>query len=77
MSTFTRYELRRDAAWITLDAPARRNALSDDLVRALLAHLEAAAADPAVRAIVLTGAGTAFCAGADLRARGGGAAAGE
>ncbi|HLK11411.1 MAG TPA: enoyl-CoA hydratase-related protein [Candidatus Binatia bacterium] len=76
MSTFTRYELRRDAAWITLDQPERRNALSDGLVRELLGHLETAAAEPAVRAIVLTGAGGAFCAGADLKAGGGGAAAG-
>lgn len=62
--------MRGVAAWITLDAPATRNALSAELVAELGAHLRAAHADDAVRAIVLTGAGPAFCAGADLRSRG-------
>jgi methylglutaconyl-CoA hydratase len=73
-SEFTLYERRGDAAWITLNQPERRNALSDGLVTELLAHLRAAAADPAARVIVLTGAGPAFCAGADLRGGGIGAA---
>lgn len=57
---------------MTLHRPARRNALSPDLVRALIDALRAADADAAVRAIVLTGAGDpadqkrAFCAGGDL-----------
>lgn len=67
----TRYEVRRRAAWITLDSPENRNALSAALVRELAAHLRAAADDPQVRAIVLTGAGTTFCAGADLKSGGG------
>jgi methylglutaconyl-CoA hydratase len=66
----TRYELRGRAAWITLDSPATRNALSAPLVRQLGEHLRAASDDPAVRAIVLTGNGPAFCAGADLKNRG-------
>jgi len=65
-----RYELRGDAAWITLDQPERRNALSDALVAELRAHLAAADAAADVRAVVLTGAGPAFCAGADLKAGG-------
>src|SRR5438132_1022643 len=70
METVTRYEVRARAAWITLDSPANRNALSAVLVAELGAHLRAAHADDAVRAIVLTGSGAAFCAGADLKSRG-------
>lgn len=72
----TRYELRGPAAWITLASPATRNALSGALVSELRAHLEAAIDDPAARAVVLTGEGPAFCAGADLKSRGGGAGGG-
>ena len=70
MSTVTRYEVRARAAWITLDSPANRNALSAPLVAELGSHLRAAFADDAVRAVVLTGTGPAFCAGADLKNRG-------
>jgi methylglutaconyl-CoA hydratase len=66
----TRYERRGPAAWITLDSPQNRNALSAPLVQGLGEHLRAALADRAVRAIVLTGTGPAFCAGADLKSRG-------
>ncbi|WP_412077199.1 enoyl-CoA hydratase family protein [Streptomyces xanthophaeus] len=52
---------------LTLDSPANRNALSEELVAALRAALAAAGADPAVRAVVLTHTGTTFCAGADLK----------
>ncbi len=52
---------------LTLNRAARRNALSTDLVAALRTRLGEARGDPAVRAIVLTGAGDkAFCAGGDL-----------
>lgn len=66
----TRYELKQQAAFITLDAPKTRNALSPAMVSQLIEHLTRAHAEPSVRAIVLTGAGTAFCSGADLRGRG-------
>lgn len=66
----TLYELRGVAAHITLNSPDTRNALSASIVAELGAHLRVAHADDAVRAIVLTGAGPAFCAGADLRGRG-------
>jgi methylglutaconyl-CoA hydratase len=66
----TRSELRGSAFWITLNRPEARNALSADLVAALLADLRRGAEDPRARAIVLTGAGAAFCAGADLKNRG-------
>ena len=67
MTTATLYEIRQGAAWITLNRPENRNALSAQLVNELDAHLIAAIADPAVRCIVLTGSGPAFCAGADLK----------
>lgn len=51
---------------LTLNDPQRRNPLSPALVQELLAALEAAAQDPAIRAVVLSGAGSAFSAGADL-----------
>lgn len=66
----TRFELENGAAWITLDSPATRNALSAGIVSELTDHLRRAHADPAVRAIVITGSGPAFCAGADLKNRG-------
>jgi methylglutaconyl-CoA hydratase len=74
MSNATLYEVRRDAAWITLNQPEKRNALSDAVVAGLREHLRAAIDDARVRTIVLTGAGSAFCAGADLKSGGVGAA---
>jgi len=62
--------LRRDAdgvAWLTLNRPAARNALSLALMEALVAELDAIAADAAVNVVVIGGAGPAFCAGHDLR----------
>ena len=60
-------DIRQGAAWITLNRPGQRNALSAALVNALADLVDAALANPAVRCIVLTGAGPAFCAGADLK----------
>jgi enoyl-CoA hydratase len=51
---------------LTMNRPEKRNALNMALSQALLDALRAADRDKAVRAIVLTGAGSAFCAGADL-----------
>jgi enoyl-CoA hydratase/carnithine racemase len=51
---------------LTLNRPEKRNALDTALSRALLEALRAADGDEAVRCVVLTGAGPAFCAGADL-----------
>lgn len=63
----TLYEINNGAAWITLNRPENRNALSAILVNELYAHLLAANNDPTVRSIVITGNGSAFCAGADLK----------
>ena len=63
----TLYEVRGGAAWITLNRPDARNALSAGLITEVYDHLAAANADKAVRCIVVTGAGPAFCSGADLK----------
>lgn len=52
---------------ITLDSPHNANALSSRLLAELKAALEQALADPAVRVVLLTGAGKVFCSGADLK----------
>ncbi|MDE2333806.1 MAG: enoyl-CoA hydratase/isomerase family protein [Rhodospirillales bacterium] len=52
---------------VTLNRPHRLNAITPALLEGLIAALRAADADPAVRCIVLTGAGRAFCAGDDLK----------
>jgi methylglutaconyl-CoA hydratase len=54
-------------ATVTLDSPANRNALSGALLTQLHAALAGALADTGSRVIVLTGAGSAFCSGADLK----------
>jgi enoyl-CoA hydratase/carnithine racemase len=51
---------------LTMNRPDKRNALDMALTESLLAGLRAAEADDSVRSMVLTGAGLAFCAGADL-----------
>jgi 2-(1,2-epoxy-1,2-dihydrophenyl)acetyl-CoA isomerase len=60
-------ERRGDVALVRMNDPAKRNALSAALTVRLHAALREAAADPGVRAVVLTGAGGAFSAGGDLR----------
>lgn len=54
-------------ATVTLNRPRAYNAFVSDLKRALLAALRDVADDDAVRAVVITGAGRAFCAGQDLK----------
>ena len=58
---------RAGVAWLTLNRPAARNALSLGLMAALTAELERMASEPAVKVVVIGGAGPAFCAGHDLR----------
>jgi len=53
---------------ITLNRPERRNALNNQMLTELTAAVRAAAEAPAVRAILVTGAGKGFCAGQDLEA---------
>jgi 2-(1,2-epoxy-1,2-dihydrophenyl)acetyl-CoA isomerase len=54
-------------AWLRLNRPEAMNSLDNALKDALVAALESAAADPAVRCVVLTGNGRAFCVGQDLK----------
>lgn len=61
-----RYDASGGCATLTLDSPHNRNAISSRLVAELRQGLSDAAADAAVRAVVLTHTGGTFCAGADL-----------
>lgn len=69
MSTLeaTEFEVTNGAAWIRLNRPEARNALSAALVNEVYDHLQTANDDADVRCIVITGNGPAFCAGADLK----------
>ncbi|GAA3204527.1 enoyl-CoA hydratase-related protein [Actinocorallia longicatena] len=68
MSESVRTERKGAVQVVTLDRPHVRNAYDAATMEELSAVLKAADADPEVRAIVLTGAGTVFCAGLDLKA---------
>lgn len=62
-----RYEVTAGIARLTIDREAARNALSPGVIQGLLSSLKRAEEDPAVRCLVLTGAGErVFCAGGDL-----------
>jgi enoyl-CoA hydratase/carnithine racemase len=61
-------ESREAVAWITLDRPDARNAYSEGMIRSLVGALDEIANDPNIRVAVITGAGTAFSAGGDLKA---------
>ena len=60
------FERRGAVQVIVLDREEVLNALSSEMIDELVVALDVAAADPQVRAVVLTGAGRAFCAGADI-----------
>src|SRR5690348_4477464 len=62
-----RYAVRDGIARITLDHPETRNALSGRMIEELLGALARAAADPAVRVVVLSHTGMVFSSGADLK----------
>jgi 2-(1,2-epoxy-1,2-dihydrophenyl)acetyl-CoA isomerase len=62
-----RYDVADAVATITLDRPDAMNSLTAELKDALLDAVRRAAGDPAIRAVLLTGSGRAFCAGQDLR----------
>ncbi|HEY1933915.1 MAG TPA: enoyl-CoA hydratase [Acetobacteraceae bacterium] len=62
--------LRRDGngvAWLTMNRPQARNALSLELMTAMESELAAIGDDPATHVVVIAGTGPAFCAGHDLR----------
>jgi enoyl-CoA hydratase len=66
MDRLVEYAVEGHIARLTLNSPHNRNALSTTLVSQLHQGLRDAAADPAVRAVVLGHTGNTFCAGADL-----------
>ena len=67
MTDSVRWDLDGSVATITLNRPHARNALTAELKSELLGALGQAASSPEVRAVLITGAGQAFCAGQDLR----------
>ncbi|MEU9840599.1 enoyl-CoA hydratase-related protein [Actinomadura sp. NPDC048032] len=77
MSETVLYDVTDAVGTITLNRPDGMNSLTVEMKEALRAAVVRAAADPAVRAVVLTGAGRAFCAGQDLREHGDNLAAGR
>lgn len=63
---FVRYDAAEGIALVTIDRPDKRNAMTYAVLEEFVATIERAGADDEVRAVVLTGAGGAFCAGTDL-----------
>ena len=70
-------EIRGRVALITLNRPEARNALSDRLTPALRRMIKQCGDDPKVGALLITGAGNAFCAGGDVKGMGSNAAKAE
>jgi enoyl-CoA hydratase/carnithine racemase len=60
------YKVENAIATITFNRPDKRNAMSDDMRSEFIEALEVVAADKAIKALVLTGAGKGFCAGGDI-----------
>ena len=61
------YAILEQVAYLTLNRPERKNAIGGTMREDIIAAFARAEADPDVRAIVLTGAGSAFCAGGDVK----------
>ena len=66
MTELVHYDVADEVGTITLDSPHNRNALSRQLLTELVAHLESAASDEAVKIVLLRSADRVFCSGADL-----------
>src|SRR5262245_35113891 len=66
MTALVELTIEDKVAIVTLNRPEVRNAISDALRAEFIATLERVAADEAVRAVVLTGKGKAFCSGGDI-----------
>src|ERR1041385_1056455 len=60
-------EIEDGIAWVTLNRPEKRNAISPELSAEMIAVLDALEPDQRVGVVVLTGAGNAYCAGMDLK----------
>jgi len=70
MSDLVLMQVQDRVALVTVNDPDRRNAVTAEISAALRAAVDDAEADPDVHALIVTGAGKAFCAGADLTALG-------
>lgn len=68
MSAILKFEISNAVAVLTLNRPEKLNALNNDLLSAIVGTLDGIELDDAVRAVVITGAGRAFSAGADITA---------
>ena len=64
--TYAILEKKRRTAWVTMNRPEAMNSLAAELCAELLEAIAECERDPEIRAVVLTGAGRAFCAGGDL-----------
>ena len=60
-------DIKDGIAWVTLNRPEKRNAISPALSQEMIETLDRLEADPNVGVVVLTGAGNAYCAGMDLK----------
>lgn len=61
------YQSDQGVVTLTIDRPAKKNAITGEMYETFVAHLKQAAADKSVRAVLITGAGNAFTAGNDLK----------
>src|ERR1700694_2094547 len=66
MAELVLYEVNGPVATVTLNRPDSMNTMNPQLLREALLTLERVAGDEAVRVVILTGSGRAFCAGGDL-----------
>lgn len=66
MSNYIKEEVRHNVLWLTLARPEKKNALTQDMYRALSEALQAADRDVKIAAVVITGAGDSFTSGNDL-----------
>jgi len=64
--SFVLYRAEPPLAWITLNRPEKKNALAGSMREDLLSLIQQAGADAAVRCLIITGAGDAFCSGGDI-----------
>jgi len=71
------FDQKGPVGWITLQRPEAMNALTRSMIEQASAQLAAWKCDPSIRAVVITGCGKAFCAGADLKQAGAAVGPGE